>query len=485
MFVNRLPRYEILSTEALNGIDRTWRRLVSDIGVMFEDHKACEIFARSGQRVDGYRVYLDPEWVLDRVARAPETFEMQARTPRHDVSIGGDSMVVASFGGPPFVRRGEERKEPSLADSSDFVRLCQSFPEVDLVGRVLEPAELPVETRHLDMLSMLISLSDKPYIGMGGWRARAEDAVAMTAIAFGGIDAIREKPAILEAVNPNSPLRFDDRMIGTLLAFAEARQPVLVSPWILMGASSPVTTAAAIAQGAAEALAGIALVEEVSPGCPVVFGTYVSNTDLRSGAPALATPEGMIATLVAGQFARRFRVPIRVGGDGHTGSQLPDAQAGYEALMTMLPTFLAGGNLVVDTVGWLENGLVSSFEKFAIDTELLRMLEWAFRPLQVDESTLAFDAYEEVGPGGHFLGCEHTLERFRTCFYEPLLSSRDNLDRWTRKGRPDTALRASAVVADALDKFEAPDLDESVREELLSYCERRRREIAESDELFY
>ena len=399
MFVNQLPRYEILSDQALDAIDRTWRRLVSEIGVDFEDDGACEIFARAGQRIDGHRVFFDPDYLLDRAGQAPEAFEMQARDPQKNITIGGDNMVVASFGGPPFVRRAEERIDPSLQSSSDFVRLCQAFAEIDLVGRVLEPSELPVETRHLDLVSMLISLCDKPYIGMGGWKTRQSMPFQWLRSSSAAWTTSGTNPAILEAVNPNSPLRFDDRMIGTLLAFAQARQPVLISPWILMGASSPVTTAAALAQGAAESLAGIALVEEVSPGCPVVFGTYISNTDLRSGAPALGTPEAMIATLAAGQFARRFHLPIRIGGDGHTNSQLPDAQAGYEALMTMMPTFLAGGNFVVDTLGWMESGLVSSLEKFIIDVELVRMLEWTFRPLDVDEKTLAFDSVQRGWPG--------------------------------------------------------------------------------------
>jgi trimethylamine--corrinoid protein Co-methyltransferase len=193
----------------------------------------------------------------------------------------------------------------------------------------------------------------------------------------------------------------------------------------------------------------------------------------------------MVATLAAGQFARRFGVPIRIGGDGHTASQLPDAQAGYEALLATLPTFLAGGNVVIDTVGWLEGGLVASVEKFVIDIELLRLLEWAFRPLEVDEASLAFDAFDEVGPGGHFLGCRHTLDRFRTCFYEPLLSSRDNFDRWTRNGLPDTAERAAAIAERVLDEFEAPPLDGSVVEELRAYVERRRQEIEASGEIAY
>jgi trimethylamine--corrinoid protein Co-methyltransferase len=193
----------------------------------------------------------------------------------------------------------------------------------------------------------------------------------------------------------------------------------------------------------------------------------------------------MIATLAAGQVARQFGVPIRIGGDGHTTSQLPDAQAGYEALMAMFPTFLAGGNLFIDTVGWLEGGLVASVEKFVIDVELLRMLETAFQPIEVDEDTLALSAFEEVGPGGHFLGCEHTLARFRTCFYEPLLSSRDNFDRWSRKGRPDTARRALAIARQALDDFEPPPLDAEIVDELHTYTERRVREIEESGEIAY
>jgi trimethylamine--corrinoid protein Co-methyltransferase len=458
---------------------------VSDVGVDFLDTEACEIFARAGQRVEGLRVHLDPDYVLDRLARAPSRFTLRARNREHDVVVGGDSMAVASVGGPPFVRSGDERRDATFEDAANFVRLSQSFPQIDCVGRLLEPVQLPMETRHLDMMQALITLCDKPYIGAGGWRTRAEDAIAMGEIVFGGRKQIEETPVLIEAVNPNSPLRFDDRMLGTLLAFAEARQAVLISPWLLMGAMSPVTIAAALAQATAESLAGIALVQEVSPGCPVVFGIYISNTDLRTGAPALGTPEGMVATLAAGQVARSFGVPIRIGGDGHTTSPLPDAQAGYEALMTMLPTFLAGGTLFIDTVGWLEAGLVASPEKFVIDIELLRMLETSFRPLLVDDDALAFGAFEEVGPGGHFFGCQHTLERFRTCFYEPLLSSRDNFDRWTQKGRPDTAGRARAIADEALAAFEPPPLEESLETELQAYVQRRMVEIEASGEIVY
>jgi len=485
VFVNTMPRYEILGEPALEAIDRAWRRLLADIGVDFLDPAACRVFEQAGQRVEGTRVYLDPDYVLDRLARAPSSFVLRGRNPERSVSIGGDAMTVASVGGPPFVGLGAERRDSTLADAADFIRLSHSFEQIACVGRPLEAIELPMETRHLDMLETLMSSTDKPYIGAGGWRTRAEDAIAMARIVHGDAAGASGDPLILEAINPNSPLRFDDRMLGAMMAFAEAGQAVLVSPWLLLGATSPVTIAAGLAQAVAESLAGIALVEEIRPGCPVVLGVFISNADLRTGAPALGTPEAMIATLAAGQVARRFGVPIRIGGDGHTASQLPDAQSGYEALMSLLPTFLAGGNLVVDTVGWLESGLVASLEKFVIDVELLRMLEAAFRPLEVSDATLALDAFEEVGPGGHFFGCEHTMERFRTCFYLPLLSSRDNFDRWTRKGRPDTAARALEIAREALEAFEPPSLPDAVAAELREYAERRRAEIVASGEVAY
>jgi trimethylamine---corrinoid protein Co-methyltransferase len=485
MFLNTMPRYDILAESALEHVDRTWRHLVSNVGVDFLEPAACEVFARAGQRVEGGRVYLDPDYLLDRAGQAPSSFVLRGRNPERDVVIGAETMTVASVGGPPFVGLGADRRDSQLGDAADFIRLSQSFEQIACVGRPLEAVELPMETRHLDMLETLMSLSDKPYIGAGGWRTRAEDAIAMARIAHSSAASDGGAPIILEGINPNSPLRFDDRMLGALMAFAEAGQAVLISPWLLLGATSPVTIAAGLAQAVAESLAGIALVQEIRPGCPVVFGIFISNTDLRTGAPALGTPETMVATLAAGQVARRFGLPIRIGGDGHTTSQLPDAQAGYEAMMSVLPTFLAGGNLLIDTVGWLEAGLVASLEKFVIDVELIRMLEATFRPLEISDDTLAVGAFEEVGPGGHFFGCEHTLERFRTCFYMPLLSSRDNFDRWTRKGRPDTAQRALEIARQTLEEFEPPRLADPVADELREYTTRRRAEIVSSGEIAY
>jgi trimethylamine--corrinoid protein Co-methyltransferase len=245
-----------------------------------------------------------------------------------------------------------------------------------------------------------------------------------------------------------------------------------------MGAMSPVSIPATLAQQIAEALAGISLVQSIRPGAPVVFGSFLSNTDMQSGSPSFGTPESAIGLFCTGQIARHFNLPFRSGG-GLTSSQTCDAQAAYEALMTMLPTFLAGTNYVMHSAGWLESGLVSCYEKFVVDIEILRMLQYEFQPLEITDEDLAFDAHLEVGAGGHFLGAAHTLERFRTCFYRPLLSSTENYERWNRLGGRDAAMRAGEIWKQTLESYEAPPLDDAVREELAEYVKRRRTELGD------
>jgi trimethylamine--corrinoid protein Co-methyltransferase len=245
-----------------------------------------------------------------------------------------------------------------------------------------------------------------------------------------------------------------------------------------MGAMSPVTIPAALVQQIVEALSGIALSQLIRPGCPVVFGSFLSNIDMQSGSPTFGTPESGIGLLCTGQIARHFGLPFRTGG-GLTSSQVPDAQAGYEALMTLMPTFLAGANWVMHSAGWLEGGLVAGFEKFVIDAQIVEMLKHEFTPLEVDEDSMAFGAHEEVGHGGHFLGAMHTMERFRTCFYRPLLSSSENYERWMRNGGVDAAGRATKIYQQRLEEYEAPALDDAVRAELEEYVVRRRKELGD------
>jgi trimethylamine--corrinoid protein Co-methyltransferase len=479
MFVNRMPRYEILSADAVDILDRGWRRIVSEIGVEFMSPRALDLFRAAGQRVEENNVRFDPDFVVEQVAKAPRTFDIQARNPDHSVHIGGEHMVFGAVYGPPFVRQGEVRRDATMEDFRDFTKLAQSFPELDSAGGVIcEPNDTPLDSRHLDMVLALQTLTDKIYMGNVVSGPNAADTIRMTEILFGGREAIERTPATVSLINCNSPLRWDERMLDAQFEYSAANQAVVLTPFLLMGAMSPVSIPATLVQQIAEALTGITLSQLIRPGCPIIFGSFLSNINMQSGSPCFGTPESAVGLLCTGQIARHFGLPWRSGG-ALTSSQSPDAQAAYEALMTMLPTFLAGAHWVMHSAGWLEGGLVSSYEKFIIDIELLRMLQHEFRPLEIDEASLAFDAHVEVGHGGHFLGAAHTMERFRTCFYRPLLSSSDNYERWLRTGAQDAAARATEIYRSTLAAYKPPPLDDAVRAELEEFVTTRRKELGD------
>jgi trimethylamine--corrinoid protein Co-methyltransferase len=479
MFRNAMPHYEILSEDAMETLDVGWRRIVSEIGVEFLSDRALELFRLAGQKVDEQCVRFDPDFLLEQVSKAPRSFNVQARNPEHSVHIGGDSMVFGSVYGPPFVREGNVRRDATMDDFRNFSRLAQAFTSIDSAGGVIcEPENTPLDSRHLDMTYALQTLTDKIYMGNVVSGSNARDTLAMTSILFGGRDAIEATPATISLINCNSPLRWDDRMLEAQFEYSAANQPVVLTPFLLMGAMSPVSIPATLAQQIAEALSGIALSQLIRPGAPVIFGSFLSNIDMQSGSPCFGTPESGIGLLCTGQIARRFGLPVRSGG-ALTSSQTADAQAGYESLMTMLPTFLAGINWVMHTAGWLEGGLVASYEKYVLDVQVLEMLQHEFTPLEIDEASLAFDAHDEVRHGGHFLGAAHTMERFRTCFYRPFVSSSENYDRWMRGGGKDAAARAADVAKKKLAEYEQPPLDDAIREELEAYVTRRRKELGD------
>ena len=478
MLINELPRYEILDDSSMEELDRGWRRIVSELGIDFLHDEAIAVLAAAGQDVDGQLVRFDPDWILEQVGKAPREFELQARNPARTIHIGGDHMAFGAVYGCPFTRRGLERREATYDDFQNLVRLAQSFPQLDTPGgTICEPNDRPLDSRHLDMVYALLALSDKPFMGSVTSGPNAADTIAMAEMVFGR-ESLEDSPAIISLINVNSPLRYDDRMLSALIEYARANQALVVTPFLLMGAMSPVSVPSALAQQVAEALAGIALVQTIRPGCPVVFGSFLSNTDMQSGSPSFGTPESAIGLLCTGQIARRYGLPFR-GGGALTASQTVDAQAAYEAAMTLWPTFLAGTNFVMHSAGWLESGLVSCYEKFVVDVELLRMLQYMFQPLQINEETLAYSAHQEVGQGGHFLGAVHTLERFRECFYRPLLSSTENYERWNRNGGRDAAARASEIVDRTLDEYEEPELDQDLKAELKAYVDRRRTELGD------
>src|SRR3954454_3042221 len=475
-----MTRYEVLSDDAMATIERGWRRLLEEIGVAFHHPEALRLFRAAGQIVEGEVVRLDPDFVLEQVAKAPSEFTLHARNPERSFPIGGDAMVFIPVQGPPFVREGAVRRDATFDDYCRFTRLAQVYDDFDTAGGlVVEPNDLPLDSRHLDMQLALLTLTDKPYGGSQVSLTGALDSIEMAAMAFGGADALVREPRLYTVVNVNSPLLYDQRMLDALLTYAAAGQPAIITPFLLMGAMSPASIPAALVQQTAEARAGVALAQLVRSGTPVVLGSFLSHTDMQSGSPGFGGPESAIGLFCSGQIARRLGLPWRSGGGALTSSQLPDAQAAYEGLNTMLPAFLAGANFVMHTAGWLESGLVSCYEKLVVALEIVRTLREEFTPLEVDEASLAYGAHLEVGHGGHFLGAEHTLERFRDCFYRPLLSSTENFERWKRNGGSDSAERATAIWHAALERYEPPAIDPELRQELADYVTRRRKELGD------
>jgi trimethylamine---corrinoid protein Co-methyltransferase len=479
MFTNVMPRYEILSPEAMETLEGAWRRLLSEIGIEFLHEDALALFRREGQRIEESTVFLDPDFVLEQVAKAPSEFTLKSRLASKNVILGGDRMTFSQVGGPPFVRVDGERRDGTLEDVARFVQLSELYDEFDLICMSCEPLDRPLDSRHLDILLTMITGSVKPWMSQQSSRDAVRDSLAMAEIVFGGRDSIESEPVMWGVANVNSPMRYDGRMIDVILEMSAANQVVIVTPFLLMGAMAPVSVPAALAQQVAEALAGIALIQLVRPGAPAVLGSFLSHTDMQSGSPGFGGPEAATGLLCSGQLARRFNLPWRSGGGSLTSSQVPDAQAAFEGLNTMLPAFLAGANYVAHTAGWLESGLVASYEKFMIDLEILRILQAEFTPLTIDEASLAFDAHQEVGHGGHFFGAAHTLENFRTCFYRPLVASTENFERWVKTGTRDTAARAAEQWRSALERYERPALDPAMEEELEEYVARRRAELGD------
>ena len=475
-----MPRFEPLSAEALATIEAAADRLAAEIGVQFDHPAALDLFREAGQTVEDDTVRFDPGFLRAQAALAPPEFSLRARNPQRDLVVGGDHMVFCAAQGPPFVRIGDERRDGTIDDLEQLLKLTQMTDALDTPGRnILEPNDVPLDVRHLVRALAATRLTDRVWAGEPSSEDAARDCLRIAEIVHGGREAIEREPVLFANVNVNSPLRFDVRMLEGLLAYAEAGQAVIVTPFLLMGAMAPVTIPAALVQQLVEALAGIALVQLVRPGTPSVLGSFLSSTDMKNGSPAFGGPESALGLYASGQIARRLGLPWRSGGGTLTASQVVDFQAGYEAFNTLLGAFLAGANVCWQSAGWLEGGLVTCFEKFVADCELLDLLQRQFTPVEVDEATLAFDAHVEVGHGGHFFGAAHTLERFRDCFWRPTVGSTDNFDRWTRGGSLDHAARASERWRAMLDEYERPPLDESIEEELCEFVERRAAELGD------
>jgi trimethylamine--corrinoid protein Co-methyltransferase len=479
MWKNRLRPYDLLSGEDVEAIHGQAMTILEEIGVDFLHERAREIFSKAGMPVEGSRVRLDRAMVTELVAKTPATFELQARNPARTVVLGGDNVVTAPVYGPPFITDLERgRRGATIDDFNNFDKMAQAIDQIHCAGgTTVEPEDVPLGTRHLDMLYSHIRWTDKPFMGSVISSENARDTIEMAAIVFGGRDSIEQTPGVMSLINVNSPLRFDDRMLSSLLEYSDAGQPVIVTPFLMAGAMSPMGLAGTVAQQTAEALAGIALVQLIRPGTPSVYGSFLTNTDMQSGSPAFGTPESAMGILASAQMARHYNLPFR-GGGALTSSKAPDAQAAYESMMCMWPTILGRVNFVLHAAGWLESALLASYEKFIIDVEALRMFEWMLnRGFPIDEESMAMDALREVGPGGHFLGAEHTLRNYRTGFYRPWISSTENFDRWNRFGARTADVVAAEKWKQVLAEYPDPGIDPGIDEQLKEFIAKRKLEI--------
>jgi trimethylamine--corrinoid protein Co-methyltransferase len=473
-----LPPYELLDQEGLERLHQASLRIVAEFGIDFYDAEVRDILKTHGANVRGETVTFDPALIEEYVAKAPHEFTQLARNPHNNLVIGGDQIVFAPVYGPPFVLDLEGgRRQATLADFQNFVKLAYLNPYLHHSGgTIVEPTDEPVGTRHLDMVFSHIKYSDKAFMGSVTSAENAADSVAMAEILFGA-DAIRAQPALLSLINVSSPRRFDDRMLGAMKVYARARQAMIITPFILAGAMGPASVAGTLAQQNAEALAGIALAQMIEPGTPVIYGSFLTNIDLQSGSPVFGSPESQMGLYVSAQLARRYHLPFR-GGGAFSSSKVPDAQAGYESVMVMLPTILARTNFVLHAAGWLEGGLVAGYEKFVLDCELLGMLHTWAKGLDLSDEAMAMDAIAEVAPGGHYLGAAHTMRHFLDAFYRAELFDYEAAEQWEKKGAQDSYVRASHRVQELLAGYEPPELDPSIEEALADYMARRKAEIA-------
>ncbi|HEY3229343.1 MAG TPA: trimethylamine methyltransferase family protein [Roseiflexaceae bacterium] len=473
-----LPIYELLGQEGLERLHNASMRILAEFGIDFYDEEIRAILKTHGAEVRGDTVFFDAALIEKYVALAPRQFTQLARNPEHSVVLGSNQIVFAPVYGPPFVQdldRG--RREATLADFQNFIKLAYLSPYIHHSGgTVVEPTDEPVSTRHLEMIYSHIKYSDKAFMGSVTAGPNAADSVAMAEIVFGS-DTIREHPALLSLINVSSPRRYDERMLASIKVYARARQALIITPFILAGAMGPTTIAGTVAQQNAEALAGIALTQMIEPGTPVVYGSFLTNIDLQSGAPVFGSPESQLGLYISAQMARRYGLPFR-GGGMFSSSKLPDAQAGYESIMVMLPTIMARTNFVLHAAGWLENGLVSGYEKFVLDCEILGMLHTWARGVDLSDEGLAFDAIAEVPPGGHYLGTAHTMRHFRDAFYRAELFDYNSDEQWQLNGAEDSYVRANKKVKQLLASYEPPPLDPAIDEALHDYITRRKAAIA-------
>jgi len=478
----KIPEYELLDEAGLEIIEKNADVILWEIGIDFRYAPALKLFKEAGADIDGERVRF-PVGMCRKIIQdsAPAIFEQKARNPKRNIMIGGKHTVFAPVYGPPFVRDLDQgRRYAMIKDFNNFVKLTYMLPSLHHSGgTVCEPTDLPVNKRHFKMVYSHMKYSDKPFMGSVTHPERAEDTVEMCNILFGK-DFVQENTVVVNLINANSPMVFDETMLGASEVYARNNQASIVSPFILAGAMSPVTVAGTMAQILAEAMAGIAFTQLVRPGSPVIFGTFASSMSMQSGAPTFGTPEPSLVLNGCAALARRLGVPFRSGGS-LCGSKIPDSQAAYESANTIIPSVTAGVNFVLHAAGWLEGGLVSSYEKLVMDADQLGMMQVFSNGVDLSENSQAMSALREVGQSAHFLGCNHTQNNFKTAFYRSNIADNNSFEQWEIEGATDAVVRANKLWKQMLNEYVAPELDPAIDEALLNYMHQRESSFEDSN----
>ncbi|TNC74638.1 trimethylamine methyltransferase family protein [Rubellimicrobium roseum] len=471
---------EPLPPEGVEAIHDGAMRILEEIGIEFLNEEALGLFREAGCRVEGTNVRMGRDWVMEMVRRAPHEFTITPRNPDRTLPIGGKAILFGNVSSPPNYWDMETgRKVPGTrAHCANLFRLTQHFNCIHFAGGYpVEPVDIHASVRHLDVLFDKLMITDKVAHAYALGKERIEDAMEMVRIA-GNLseEEFRATPRMYTNINSTSPLKHDQPMIDGCLRMIRRGQAVVVTPFTLAGAMAPVTMAGAVALSIAEALSAIALFQWVAPGCPCVIGTFTSNVDMKSGAPAFGTPEYMRATQMTGQMARFYGLPMRAS--GVCAANVPDGQAMWETSNSLWSAVQSGTNMVYHAAGWLEGGLIASPEKFVMDCEVLQMIQRYMEPAVWDTGpdSIALEAIREVGAGGHYFGIPHTQDRYATAFYQPIVSDWRNYEAWEIAGGVWTQERAHRLFKEIVGSFEEPPMDAGAREALADFVARRKRE---------
>lgn len=481
---NTYPAFDLLKAEQMDQLHSTSMRILLEAGIRVMGDNVLDIFENAGAIVDRetMTIRIDESIVKEAIKTVPQTFTLTSRNPDKQIIMGGNNINFGLVAGPPNVHDEiNGRRAGNHEDYCNFIKLAHHFNAIHLIGnQVMAPVEMPANSRHLDTYLANLTYSDLSFHCTAIGRGRAMDGINMMAISRGiTTEEMKKSPGVISIISVNSPRLFDDAMGDGLIAMAEHNQPVTVTPFTLMGAMTPVTLPAALAQQNAEALFGVVLTQLVNPGAPVMYGSFTSNVDMRSGAPAFGTPENAKANIVGGQLARRYGIPYRTS--NANASNVVDLQAAYETMMSSWGAVLGGANIVYHAAGWLEGGLTASYEKFILDIEIIQNMIEFLKPMKFDSDELGFDAIQSVETGGHFFGAEHTMSRYETAFYKPILSDWQNYESWEVAGAKDALTRATELWQQALKDYKEPEMDLAVKEELDAYVAHRREAIGSGE----